>query len=105
MQTLLLEYKKTNTTKLRMTKSRTAISSIGLVIPFYPSMQDEKAIQAVLRNAKHDFQTKLKDSYEQVCINNVLSRLEKLFSNLNYNSHCKSIAVLLTHEEENVTYP
>lgn len=104
MQTLLLEYKKANTAIVKITKLRRAISSIGLVIPFQPSMQDEKTIATVLKNATEAVKAKVQGSYEQVCIKNVLTRLEKLFSKLNYNSHRKSVAVILTPDEEKVTY-
>ncbi|MCY7291963.1 MAG: hypothetical protein LH615_07245 [Ferruginibacter sp.] len=85
-------------------KARTAISTLGLVIPFQPSMQDERTIQTWLSNAADAVKIKMKDSYDEVCIKNVLTRLEKLFSKLNYNSHRKSIAVILTPDEEKVTY-
>lgn len=93
-----------NAAKLKVTKTRSAISSLGLVIPFQPSMQDERAIETILSYAAEVLQTKMQDSYDEVCINNVLARLETLFLKLNYNSHRKSIAVILKPDEEKVTY-
>jgi len=104
MQTLLLEYKSANTAKVKIAKARTAISSIGLVIPFHPSMQDEKTSHTLLSNAAEAVKIKMKDSYDDVCIKNVLDRLKKLFNQLNYNTHRKSIAVILKPDEEKITY-
>ena len=104
MQTLLLEYKSANTTNVKMAKASAAISTLGLVIPFQPSMQDERAVETMLKQAAETIHAKMKDSYEEGCIKNVLARLEKLFSKLNYNSHRKSIAVILTPDEEKLTY-
>ena len=104
MQTLLLEYKLPATAKVKIIKTRTCISSLGLVIPFQPSMQDERAVETMLKQAAETIHAKMKDSYEEGCIKNVLARLEKLFSKLNYNSHRKSIAVILTPDEEKLTY-
>ena len=104
MQTLLLEYKSANTTNVKMAKARAAISTLGLVIPFQPSMQDERTVQTLMSYALKAVKTKMKESYDEVCINNVLARLEKLFLKLNYNTHRKSIAVILTTDEEKVIY-
>jgi len=104
MQTLLPEYKSANPAKVKIAKARTAISSIGLVIPFHPSMQDEKTSDTLLSNAAEAVKIKMKDSYEDVCISKVLERIKKIFNQLNYNTHRKSIAVILKPDEDNVTY-
>ncbi|MEP7143111.1 MAG: hypothetical protein ABI707_09590 [Ferruginibacter sp.] len=104
MQTLLPEYKLANTVKVKLTKAGNAFPSIGLAIPFQPCMQDKAAIQTQLRHAADAAQTKMKDSYDEVWINNTLARLEKLFSKLNYNSHRKSISLILTPDEDKVIY-
>ena len=94
----------TNAAKIKITKIRSAILSLGLVIPFQPSMQDERAIATILSYAAEVVQTKMQGSYDEGCINNLLARLEKLFCKLNYKTHRKSIAVILTPDEEKVTY-
>lgn len=93
-----------NIIKRQITKPRPVFSSLGLVIPFQPSMWDEKSIQAVLNYAMEIVETKLKDRYSAECTDKVLARLEKLFAKLNFNTHRKSLAVIHTPDEEKVIY-
>ena len=104
MQTLLSEYTLANAVKEKVRKATNTIPSIGLAIPFQPSMQDKKTIQLQLRDAAAIVEMRMKNTYDEVCINNTLARLEKLFSSLKYNSHRKSISLILTPEEEKVIY-
>ena len=89
---------------MKILKVRTAVSSIGLAIPFHPCMQDEKTIATFLKTAADELQRKMHRRYDETCINSSLTRLEKLFNRLNYNSHRKSVAVILTPDEEKITY-
>ncbi|MDZ4793034.1 MAG: hypothetical protein SGI83_02030 [Bacteroidota bacterium] len=100
----MLDLSVTNNSKRKIIKAGSATWSLGLVIPFQPSMQNERTIQTMLTYVAEIVQTKLQGSYNEVYIYTVLASLEKVFSKLNYNSHCKSIAVILTPEEEKVTY-
>ncbi len=104
MQTLLPEYKFANTAKVNITNAGNSIPSVGLTIPFQPCTEDAITIQMRLRSAAIAVQARMKDSYDEACINNVLARVEKLFSTLNYNSYCKSISLILTTAEEKVIY-
>ncbi|MEP7110792.1 MAG: hypothetical protein ABI760_22550 [Ferruginibacter sp.] len=104
MQTLIPDYRLANAEKLKATNGGKAIPSLGLAIPFQPCMQDERTIQTQLCQAADAAEMKMKDSYDEVCTNNVLVRLEKLFSKLNYNSQRKSVSLILTPDEEKVIY-
>lgn len=93
-----------NITTRKITKLRPVFSSLVLVIPFQPSMWDENSIQSVLSYTMEIVQTKMKGRYSDECSNKVLARLEKLFAQLNFNTHRKSLAVMLTPGEEKAIY-
>lgn len=80
------------------------IYSFGLVIPFHPSMVDKNTIQGILNYTLEIAQAKLERSYEESEIKQVTRRLQKIFAGLNYNSHRKSVAVIVEREEEKVIY-
>lgn len=104
MQTLMNEYRIAKTIKLKVSKANNTMPSLGLAIPFQPSMQDKKIIQTQLRHTAGLVQTKMRESYDEMCISNMLTRLEKSFTVLNYNSHRKGISLILTPEEEKLIY-
>lgn len=93
-----------NIIKIPISKPKLVFSSLGLAIPFQPSMWDEKSIQSVWNNAIEIVKTKLKGRYSEECTNTVLTRLEKLFPRLNFNTHRKSLAIILTPGEERLIY-
>lgn len=80
------------------------IYSLGLVIPFQPSMADMSTIKGMLNYTLEVVQIKLEGSYETGEIKAVIGRLKKIFSKLNYNSHRKSVAIIIEGEEEKVIY-
>ena len=90
--------------KKKISRPGKVFSSLGLAIPFQPSMWDEKYIQSVWKNAIEIVKTKLKGRYSDGCTNTILTRLEGLFTKLNFNTHRKSLAVILTPAEEKVIY-
>ena len=94
----------TNNNKRKIIKAGSATSSLGLVIPFQPCMQDEKTIQNMLKHTIEAIHTKLEGSADSAYANEMFTRLEKVFSELNYNSHRKSIVVILKPYEEKVIY-
>jgi coenzyme F420-reducing hydrogenase delta subunit len=95
---------KENITQKQIALPRPAFSSLGLVIPFQPSMWNEKSINEVLDYALEIVQTKLKERYSIECTHKVLGRLKKVFARLNLNTHRKSLAIILTNEEEKVIH-
>ena len=78
--------------------------SLGLALRFHPSMQDEKTIQNVLRDSEENVHAMLRKALDPGYTDEMFARLKNLFFKLNYNSHCKSIAVLLRPQDEMVTY-
>jgi len=78
--------------------------SLGLALPFQPSMQDESTIQNILKNAEESLYIMFSKVLEPGCADDMVARLKNVFHKLNYNSHCKSIAVLIRPNEDKVTY-
>lgn len=95
------EISSSNFKKVRTKKS---ILSLGLAMPFYPSMHDENSIQNILKDVEENARTMLCKALDPGCTDEMFLRLKNVFSKLNYNSHCKSIAVLIRPKEEKVTY-
>lgn len=80
------------------------LPSLGLVIPFQPSMQKESQIMSLVNYATEAVKTKLSDRYGNGYATNLLARLEKIFCNLNFHSHRKSLAIIITPGEEKIIY-
>lgn len=78
--------------------------SLGLVIPFQPSIVDKNTIQGLLNYSLEVAQLKLERFHERIVIKQITRRLQRIFSNLNYNSHRKSVAIIIEGEEEKVIY-
>ncbi len=75
-----------------------------LAIPFQPSMWDEKSIHAVWKNGMELAKEKLKVLNNAGYSDAILARLEVLLPRLNYNTHRKSLAIILTPAEEKLLY-
>ena len=88
----------------KVNKALPVFSSLGLAIPFQPSMVDEKSIEAAWQNTIQIVQTKMNGMYSAECTGKVINRLGKLFAKLNFNTHRKSLAVILTPDEEKLIY-
>ncbi len=93
-----------NSFNVKKSGTKKAALSLGLALSFHPCMQDEKTMQHVLKNGEENVQIMLNKALDPVDAGDMLERLQKVLSKLNYNSHCKSIAVLLRPDEESVTY-
>lgn len=93
-----------NTSKVKKTGTKKAVLSLGLAFSFHPCMQDEKSMKNVLKDGEERVYVMLNKALNLVDAGDMFERLQKVFNNLNYNSHCKSIAVLLRPDEERVTY-
>lgn len=78
--------------------------SLGLVIPFQPSIVDKNTIQGLLNYSIEVAQLKLERFHENIFIKQITRRLQRIFSNLNYNSHRKSVAIIIEGEEEKIIY-
>ena len=85
-------------------KNQLPITTLGITFPFQPSMYDKKFIQSTLTYINRAVETKLKDKYDSAYGKSILERLDKTFSRLNYNTHKKSIAIIIGPHEETITY-
>lgn len=85
-------------------ENKLSVESIGLVIPFQPSIVEKKTIQIILEYTLDLVQQKLERKFDQPEINRVIKRLENIFYKLDYNSHRKSVAIIIEGEEEKVIY-
>ncbi|MEO8822069.1 MAG: hypothetical protein ABI366_00745 [Ginsengibacter sp.] len=90
------------TEELTGQEKKQSIYSIGLVFPFYPSMVDKNTIQEILNYTLEVVQAKLESLHTEVEIKQICRRLQKIFKSLNYNSHRKSVAIIIEGEEEKV---
>lgn len=86
-------------------KTSIPIVSLGLSLPFQPSIQDRESIQATLDYSRRVVYSKLKGNYDNAFIKSTLARLEKAFSKLNYNSNRKSVAIIIDQDQEKLIYP
>jgi hypothetical protein len=81
-----------------------AFSSLSLAFPFQPSLWDDHAINESLNDIKTLVQNKLKKNYDPGYGKKVLGRIEKILAGLNYATHRKSVAIIITPDEEKVLY-
>lgn len=95
------EMKITESTKKRL---RTTFTSIGMVTPFQPSMWDDKVVDAVWGKTMKNLAQKMKETYTNEVVNVLMDRLKKLYARLNFNTHRKSLAIILTPVEERIIY-
>jgi hypothetical protein len=100
----MIEYPELSISKFKAPVVSREISSMGLAIPFQPCIQDKRTITKVLNYAIELVQIKLEESSVLFAENMSISKLKKLFGSLNYNSRCKSIAVVITPQEEKIIY-
>ncbi|HET9055764.1 MAG TPA: hypothetical protein VFN30_02835 [Chitinophagaceae bacterium] len=96
--------KKNTAKKKRALKRRLEFSSMGLVIPFQPSLRDDKKIEEVWNDSLKRVNQQMKDIYCEECINKLLIRLRNLYNQLNMNTHRKSLAIVITPENEKLIY-
>ncbi|MDP4284045.1 MAG: hypothetical protein Q8891_06450 [Bacteroidota bacterium] len=87
-----------------ITKPRPYFSSLALAMPFQPSMWNEKSIHSVFNNVIEIVKTKLNGRYSEGCSIAIVTRLEKLFAQLNFNTHRKSLAIILSPDDEKLFY-
>jgi hypothetical protein len=67
-------------------------------------MWDEKSTEAAWQHAIQIVQAKMNGRYSAECTAKVITRFAKLFAKLNFNTHRKSLAVILTPDEERLIY-
>ncbi len=80
------------------------LTTLGITFPFQPSMHDKKFILATLNYIHRAVETKLKEKYNSVFGKTILARLDKTFGRLNYNTHRKTVAIVIGPDDETITY-
>jgi len=93
-----------NTNKPELPKVNTGINSIGLIIPFQPSLVDLKTINSILDYTLEVVQTKLESQFRPKDKKAIVGKLKTIFAKLNYNSHRKSVAIIINGEDEKIIY-
>jgi hypothetical protein len=79
-------------------------SSLGLVIPFQPSMCDDKTVLAELIYTMKMVSKAIREKYSAECADEVLARLGKIFAQLNFSTLRKTIAIILAPANEKIIY-
>jgi len=94
------------TSSFNFKKARTKQSNLtlGLALPFQPSMQDETTLQNILKDGEEKVYSLLCKALNRIETGDVFQRLQKVFSKLNNNSHCKSLVILVTPGDEKTFY-
>src|ERR1035437_6213905 len=75
------------------------IPSVGFIIPFQPTMQNIEKIAESFAHTLKSVELQLKNQGIALT-DKILERIQKLFSSLNYKTHRKSVAVILSPSEE-----
>jgi hypothetical protein len=79
-------------------------SSLGLVIPFQPSMCDDKTVLAELIYTMKMVAKAIREKYTADCADKILERLEKILAKLNFDTLRKSVAIVLEPGNEKIIY-
>ena len=93
-----------SSSNLKKVRTKKFALSLGLALPFQPRMQDEKTMDNILKFSEQSAHEMVHRTLDPVYALNVFTRLKNVFSKLDYNSHCNSIAVLIRPDNESVTY-
>jgi hypothetical protein len=79
-------------------------SSFGIILPFCPSMWDNKTIEVVWGAAMKIVRQEMEDRYSYNCTEDLLNRLKQVFEQLDYNTYKKAIAITLSQAETKIFY-
>ena len=93
-----------NTFNRKVLGVRNNFSCMGLTIPFQPCMWDDKTIEASWNDMLQLVRNKMQAKYSGECIGKTIARLKNVFLKLNFNTHRKGLAVLLTSTDEKIIY-
>ena len=88
----------------RVKKPFTKQSKLSFVMPFQPSMWNEHGIKSALSQITILASAKLRNKYIAKDAENILGRLQRLFRTLNFYTHSKSVALILSKESEKIIY-
>ena len=78
--------------------------AISIVLPFEPKMNQKAALSHALKLAADKVERELKENYPADISGLVMDKLRNIITNLNYNTHKKSIAIYVSPVFEKVLY-
>ena len=78
--------------------------AISIIMPFEPKMNQKTALSHSLKIAADKVERELREAYSTEIIELVMGKLRSVISNLNYNTHKKSIAIYVSTVFEKVLY-
>ena len=78
--------------------------ALGITFPFHPALWGDNLINETLAGAKELVHTLLKEKYSREEYRKMLIRVDNIFDKLDFNTHRKSIAIILNPDEEKITY-
>jgi hypothetical protein len=93
-----------NGTERKASKKRRQLSKIGLVIPFQPCIWNKNKVEAVWNEAMEMAERKMKGKYISEHVSKLMIRLRNMFKKLNFNTHRKSLAIIISEEVESIVY-
>jgi hypothetical protein len=78
--------------------------TVSIILPFEPKMSLKTELAHVLKIVMHKVEKELQDRYPAKKAAEVITKLEHLVHNLNFNTHKKSIAIFVSPLTEKVFY-
>jgi hypothetical protein len=79
-------------------------ASVSIILPFEPKMAAYSTLKESIHNAVAEAETALLKDYTVAEVSPLLSRLHGLTKKINYNTHKKSIAILVAADFEKIFY-
>jgi len=91
---------------IERTKSKKGnpFTSLGLIIPFQPSMWDDRNMRTALAGALDLVEQHMQGRFDEAITRLIKSKLQAVFASLNLNTHRRSLAVILEPDQEKVFY-
>lgn len=83
---------------------RESFSSIGMALPFQPSVWNGETIENTWITGLNQLERMMKGKYKDETIQGLSIRLNNLYKQLNFDTHRKSIALMIGPDEEKIMY-
>ena len=80
------------------------IPSVGIVLPFEPKMSNTRELKSILKILLAKVEREMMAAFPAYEAIPVIIRLQKIFKNLNYATHKKSLAIFVTPGLEKIFY-
>ena len=78
--------------------------AVTIILPFEPKMSLKSMLLHSLKMASDKIERELKDNYQGATANLIIEKLKSIITNLNFNTHKRSIAIYLSPIFEKVLY-